>query len=104
MAFSGLGAAVGRAVATHHLRRAVPEQVLAIELACVVRDGSGGERVAEAVGVEPSYAGVPAEPAQLVCPASPLGRPDGASRDRDDDAWWRLRARPALPRAPGGAT
>ena len=57
MAFSGLGAAVGRAVAPHHLRRAVPEQVLAIELACVVRDGSGGERVAEAVGVEPSYAG-----------------------------------------------
>ena len=39
MPLRGLGAAVGRAVAPHHLRGAVAEQVLDIELAGVVGDG-----------------------------------------------------------------
>ena len=51
MARGGLGAAVGGTVAAHHLRGAVAEQVLDIELARVVGDGPGGEGVAEAVSV-----------------------------------------------------
>ena len=72
MAFRGLGAAVRRAVAPHHLRRTVPEQVLHIELAGVVRDGPGGERVPEAVGVDARDARGPAEASQqLLEPVRP---------------------------------
>ena len=64
MALGGLGAAVGGAVAPHHLRGAVAEEVLHIEFAGVVRDSPGGERVAEAMGVHLGDAGVAAEAAQ----------------------------------------
>ena len=72
VALGCLGAAVGRAVASHHVWGAMAEQVLDIELARVMRDGPGGERVAEAVGVHPRDARGPAEPAQqLLEPVRP---------------------------------
>jgi hypothetical protein len=52
VALRGLGAAVGGAVAAHHIGRAMPEQVLDVELAGVVRERPGGEGVAEAVGMD----------------------------------------------------
>ena len=61
MSHGGLLAAIGGAVAAHHVRRAVPEQVLHIELAGVLGDRPGGERVAEAVRV---HLGDPAFPAE----------------------------------------
>ena len=64
MALGGLGAAVGGAVAAHRIGRAVPEEVLDIELPGVVGDGPGGERVAEAVGVHFGDPGFAAEGAQ----------------------------------------
>ena len=64
MALGGLGAAVGRAVAPQHLRRAVAEEMLDIELAGVVGDGPGGERVPKAVGVNARDARGPAEASQ----------------------------------------
>ena len=51
VALGGLGAAIGRAVAAHHLRGAVAEQVLDIEFARVMGDSPGGERVPAAMGV-----------------------------------------------------
>ena len=47
-----LGAAIGRAVAAHHVGGAVAEQMLDIELAGVVGDPPGGEGVPEAMGVD----------------------------------------------------
>ena len=64
MALGRLGAAIGRAVAAHHLRGAVAEQVLDIELARVMGDSPGGERVAEAMGMDARDARGPAELAQ----------------------------------------
>ena len=59
-----LGAAIGRAVAAHHVGGAVAEQVLDIALPRVVGDGPGGEGVAEAMGMDPGDARGPAEPPQ----------------------------------------
>ena len=71
MTLGGLGAAVRGAVTPHHLRGAVAEQVLDIELAGVVGDGPGGARVPEAMGVDARDARGPAEPAQqLFAPGS----------------------------------
>lgn len=61
MALRRLGAAIGGAVAAHHVGRAVAEQVLDIELTRIVSDGPGGEGVAEAVGVHLGDAGLPPE-------------------------------------------
>ena len=72
VAFRGLGAAVRGAVTAHHLRGAVAEQVLDIDLPRVVGDGPGGERVPKAVGMDARHAGGPAEPAQqLLEPVRP---------------------------------
>ena len=64
VALGGLGAAIGGAVAPHHVGRTVAEQMLDVELAGVVGDGPRRERVAEAVGVHLWDAGVAAERAQ----------------------------------------
>lgn len=57
MPLGRLGAVVGGAVAPHHVRGAVAEQVLDIEIARVMGDGLGREGVAEAMGMTP---GIPA--------------------------------------------
>ena len=64
VARGGLGTAVGGAVAAHHVRGAVAEQVLDIELARVMGDSPGGERVAEAMGMDARDVGGPAEASQ----------------------------------------
>lgn len=53
MPLGRLGAVVGGAVAAHHVRGAVAEQVLDIEIARVMGDGLGREGVAEAMGMTP---------------------------------------------------
>ena len=53
MPLGRLGAVVGGAVAAHHVRCAVAEQVLDIEIARVMGDGLGREGVAEAMGMTP---------------------------------------------------
>ena len=72
VARGGLGTPVGGAVAAHHLRGDVAEQVLDIKLPRVVRDCPGGEGMAEAMGVHLGDAGGAAEaPEQLLEPVRP---------------------------------
>ena len=72
MALRRLGAAVGGAVAAHHVGGAVAEEVLDVQFARVVGDGPGGKGVAEAMGMDPGNAGSPAQPPQeLLEPIGP---------------------------------
>ena len=72
MALGRLGAAIGGAVAAHHVGGAVPEEMLDIEFAGVVGDGPGGEGMAEAVGMYPGDTGRLTQPPQeLLEPVGP---------------------------------
>lgn len=72
MALSRLGAAIGGAVAAHHVGGAVAEEVLHIELARIVGDRPGGEGVPEAMGMDARDARGPAQPPQqLLEPVGP---------------------------------
>jgi hypothetical protein len=50
---------VGGGVAAHHVRAGVAQEILDFQLASVLLDRPGGERVAEAVGVDLGDTGVP---------------------------------------------
>ena len=70
--FCCLSAAVGGAVAAHHIGGTVAEQMLDIEFAGVVGDRPGGEGMPEAMGMDPRDARSFAQPPQeLLEPVGP---------------------------------
>ena len=64
MSVRRLRAAIGGAVAAHHVRRGMTEQVLHVELAGVVFDRLGCEGVPKAMRMDLVDAGPPAQSAQ----------------------------------------